>query len=118
MKHLFMSLILIAVTTATVAQNEKHDSGEDKTNQLICDAAASKLRESGATNVVLRVTVSESGRVWSFTTEAPKGLHLEKMKEVATAIKAIRFGPAKKDGRAVAVQIAMQFDCGKASKDH
>jgi hypothetical protein len=96
MNNVFPSLLLMAMALVSVAQNGQHDSQKDQTKQLMCDAAAKQLRESATNNVVLRMTVDGRGRVESFTTESPKGLRLEKMKEVAAAIKAIRFEPAKK----------------------
>jgi hypothetical protein len=83
----------------------------------MCDAAAPKLRESGTNKVVLIMTVGTGGRVQSFTTESPKGLRLEKMKDPAAAIKALQFEPAKKDGRPVAVMIRVEFDCSETSTD-
>jgi hypothetical protein len=47
----------------------------------MCEAAASKLREAGTNQVVLAITISAQGHVLSFTTEAPRGLRLEKMKK-------------------------------------
>jgi len=64
----------------------------------MCNAAASKLRESGTNKVVLTIAVDTGGRVGSFRTDSPKGLQLEKIKEAAAAIKALQFEPAKKDG--------------------
>lgn len=83
----------------------------------MCGAAASRLHESGANTVVLTMVVGTSGRVQSFTTESPKGLRLEKMKEPAAAIKAIHFRPAKKDGRPVRVTIRVLFDCSGSASD-
>jgi len=57
------------------------------------------------------MVVDASGKVQSFTTDSPKGLRLEKMKEPAAAIKAIHFKPARKDGRPTMVMIRIEFDC-------
>jgi hypothetical protein len=83
----------------------------------MCDAAAPKLHKSGTNEVVLIMTVDTRGRVQSFTTESPKGLRLENMKEPAAAIKALHFEPARKGGRPVAVMIRVEFDCSETATD-
>ena len=80
----------------------------------MCEAASAKLREAGTDKVVLTMVVDSSGKVQAFTTDSPKGLRLEKMKEPATEIKAMHFEPAKKDGRPVTVKIRIDFDCSGA----
>ena len=77
----------------------------------MCDAAAPKLRESGTTKIALIMTIDDKGQVESFKTESPRGLRLEKVKEAASAIKAMHFKPATKAGSPVAVQIRAEFDC-------
>ena len=77
----------------------------------MCEAAASKLRETGTEQVVLMMTISAQGHVLSFKTEAPTGLRLEKMKKAADEIKAMRFDPATKDGKPVMVMIRASFQC-------
>jgi TonB family protein len=111
MKKAALWFLLTACATLTAAQGGQRDSKTEKAKRAMCDAAAPKLHESGTNTVVLRMTVNSKGRVESFTTESPKGLRLEKMKEAATAIKAIEFTPATKDGSPVAVQIRTEFDC-------
>ena len=77
----------------------------------MCDAAASKLRETGTDRVVLTMTLDQKGHVESFKTESPRGLRLEKMKEAANAIKSLEFRPGTNDGSPVAVQIRAEFHC-------
>jgi len=110
MKKVILWLLLTACVAVT-AQTGQQDPAAEKATREMCDAAAPKLRESGTNKVVLIMTVDSKGRVESFKTESPKGLRLEKMKEVATAIKAVPFHPAEKDGSPVAVQARMIFDC-------
>lgn len=83
----------------------------------MCDAAAPKLHESGTTVVDLSMTLDTQGKVESFTTDTPKGLRLEKVKEASAAIKAIRFEPARKDGRPVRVVIKVKLDCSGPTTD-
>jgi hypothetical protein len=111
MKKVILWLLLTACVAVTAAQTAQQDSEAEKATREMCDAAALKLRESGTNKVVLMMTVDSKGRVESFKTESPKGLRLEKMKEVATAIKAMPFHPAEKDGSPVTVQARMTFDC-------
>jgi hypothetical protein len=63
------------------------------------------------------MTLDKRGRVESFKTESPKGLRLEKAKDVTVAIREIQFKPAEKDGTAVAVQIKIAFDCADELTD-
>jgi hypothetical protein len=112
MKRATLWLLLAACANVTGAQTGKQESEADKATRAMCDAAAPKLRESGTNKVVLTMTLDDTGRVESFKTESPKGLRLEKMKDVAAAIKAMPFRPAtKKDGSPVAVQARIAFDC-------
>lgn len=60
------------------------------------------------------MTIDTQGKVLTFRTEAPKGLKLEKMKNAAAEIKAMRFNPTKKDGRPVMVMITATFQCPAA----
>jgi hypothetical protein len=59
----------------------------------------------------LAMTISAQGHVLSFTTEAPRGLRLEKMKKPADQIEAMRFDPATKDDKPVTVMIRAAFQC-------
>jgi hypothetical protein len=111
MKKITLELFVATCVIVTAAQTGRPESEADKATRAMCDAAIPKLRETGATKVVLMVTVDERGRVESFKTESPKGLRLEKMKDVAAAIKAIPFRPATKDGSPVAVEVRIGFDC-------
>jgi TonB family protein len=111
MKNVSLALLLMGVAFVSAAQDGQHISEKDQAKQLICDAAAKQLPESAAQGVALRMTVDDRGRVETFTTESPKGLRLEKMKEVAAAVKAMHFKPATKDGSPVRVQIRIEFDC-------
>jgi hypothetical protein len=121
MKRVTLGLLLAAGVTLAAAQTGQPESEADKAKRAMCDAAAPKLHEAGATKVVLMMTVDDRGRVESFKTESPKGLRLEKMKDVAAAIKAIPFRPATKHGSPVAVKVRIAFDCpaqtGSASKN-
>ena len=83
----------------------------------MCEAAAQALRGSGTNKVVLTITVDTQGKVQSFRTDAPGGLQLEKMKKAAAEIKAMRFEPAKKDGRPVMVMIRVTFECPVPATD-
>lgn len=111
MKKISLWLLLTAGVAVTAAQTGQQDSETEKAIRAMCDATAPKLREFGANKVVLMVTVDSRGRVESFKTESHKGLRLEKMKEVATAIRAMPFHPAEKDGSPAAVQARIAFDC-------
>jgi hypothetical protein len=121
MKRVILVLLLAAYITVTAAQSGQPEPEADKATRAMCDAAAPKLRETGATKVVLMMAVDDKGRVESFKTESPKGLRLEKMKDVAAAIKAIPFRPATKAGSPVAVEVRIGFDCsaqtGSTSKN-
>jgi TonB family protein len=111
MKKVTLWLVLTACVAVTAAQTGQQDSDKEKATRQMCEAAAPKLRESGTNKVVLMMTVDSKGRVESFKTESPKGLRLEKIKEASTAIKAMQFHPAEKDGSPVAVQARITFDC-------
>ena len=111
MKRITLWLLLAACANVSGAQTGKQESEADKATRAMCDAAAPKLRESGTNKVVLTMMLDDTGRVESFKTESPKGLRLEKMKDVAAAIKAMPFRPATKAGSPVAVQARIAFDC-------
>lgn len=114
MKNVALLLLLFVCSRATHAEHsEKSDVKKVMPPQAMCNAAAPKLREWGTNEVVLTMTVDTRGKVESFTTDSPKGLRLEKIKEAATAIKALQFQPAQKDGRAVRVMVRVEFDCSK-----
>lgn len=118
MMKLILQLVLMVCAIATMAQQSgQPDSKKETPPRGMCDAAASQLRNSGTNEVVLMMTVDTRGRVQSFKTESPKGLRLEKMKETATAIKAMQFDPAKKDGHPVTVMISIRFDCSQPATD-
>jgi len=104
-------LLFICFVAASAQQGGQPDSKKATPPPAMCNAAAPKLREAATNEVVLIMTVDTRGRVQSFTTESPKGLRLEKMKDAAAAIKALQFEPAKKDGRAVEVMVRVKFDC-------
>ena len=112
MKGVTLGLLLIAFVIVSAAQSGQPDSDNVQPPRPMCDAVAPKLQETGTTKVVLMMTLDAKGRVESFKTESPKGLRLEKMKDAASAIKAIHFRPATKSGSPVAVQILVEFDCG------
>jgi hypothetical protein len=109
MKKISLWLLLTAGVAVTAAQTGQQDSETEKATRAMCDDAAPKLREFGANKVVLMMTV-DSRDEWSHS-RLSKGLRLEKMKEVATAIKAMPFHPAEKDGSPAAVQARIAFDC-------
>jgi hypothetical protein len=111
MKGATVALLLIAFVIVGAAQSGQPDSDKAQPPRVMCDAAASKLQKSGTSKVVLMMTLDTQGRVESFKTESPKGLRLEKVKEAASAIRAIHFRPAAKDGSPVAVRILVEFDC-------
>jgi TonB family protein len=114
MKNVALLLLLFVCSRATHAEHgEKSDVKKVMPPQAMCNAAAPKLRGWGTNEVVLTMTVDTRGKVESFTTDSPKGLRLEKIKEAATAIKALQFQPAQKDGRAVRVMVRVEFDCQK-----
>jgi hypothetical protein len=118
MKNVTLLLLLFVWSGASYAQQSSQlDAEKPIPPQAVCKAAAPKLRESGTNEVVLIMTVDTRGKVESFTTDSPKGLRLEKIKEAATEIKALQFQPAQKDGRAVRVMIRVQFDCSKPATD-
>ncbi len=104
-------LLLVCPMAASAQQSGQLDSKRATPPPAMCAAAAPKLRESGTSEVVLTMTVDPRGRVKYFSTNSPKGLRLEKMKEAADAINGLHFEPAKKDGRAVEVMIRVKFDC-------
>jgi hypothetical protein len=115
MKKTALSLfLLVCCAGAFCKQGQNPDSKKTRPPQGMCEAASAKLREAGTDKVVLTMVVDRSGKVQSFTTDSPKGLRLEKMKEPATAINAMHFEPAKKDGRSVMVKIRIKFDCSGA----
>jgi len=111
MNTVSLTLVLIIMALVSAAQNGQPDSENNQVKQLVCDAVAKQLRESTTNGVALRMTIDDRGRVESFTTESPKGLRLEKVKEVAAAIKGMQFKPAIKEGSPVRVQIRTEFDC-------
>jgi hypothetical protein len=114
MKNVALLLLLFVCSRATHAEHsEKSDVKKVMPPQPMCNAAAPKLREWGTNEVVLTMTVDIRGKVESFTTDSPKGLRLEKIKEAATAIKALQLHPALKDGRAIRVMVRVKFDCSK-----
>ena len=92
-------------------QDQQPSSHRGTPPQGVCEAASSKLHEARTDKVALTMVVDASGKVQSFTTNSPKGLRLEKMKEPAAAIKGMHFDPAKKDGRPTMVAIRIEFDC-------
>src|SRR5580658_10281369 len=117
MQNVTLPLLLFVCSTALSAQqSEQLDFKKPIPPQAMCTAAA-KLREAGTNEVVLTMVIDARGRVESFTTDSPKGLRLEKMKEAATAIKALRCEPARKDGQAVKVMIRVKFDCSGPATD-
>lgn len=103
-------VVLAACATAAYAQagNQPPDNV-----RLACKAAVPTLREVGTSKFVLMMTVDNTGRVLSFKTDSPNGLQLEKVKDVRDAVRQMRFEPAKKDGRPVAVRIKMPVDCAE-----
>lgn len=117
MKKVTLPLLLLVCSMATTTQKEGQDSKKRMAPQAVCDAAAPKLRESGTSEVVLTMVLDTQGRVESFKTESPKGLRLEKMKEAAAAIKAMKFQAARKDGRPVKVMVTVELDCSRPAAD-
>ncbi len=119
MRNTTLPLILLICCVATFGQQDQQPNSQRAAPpQGMCAAAAPKLRESATNKVVLTMIVDATGRVQSFTTESPKGLRLEKMKEPAAAIKAMHFKePARKDGRAVMVMVRAEFDCSGSATD-
>lgn len=113
MNKAVLLLFLISSFTAAAAQTKQKPDEMQIATQAMCEAAAPKVKEAGTNQIVLMMTLNRSGQVQSFRTESPKGLNLEKNKEVAAKVKAIPFSPAKKDGSPVAVQVRIQFDCGR-----
>jgi outer membrane biosynthesis protein TonB len=111
----FVSLILLlgATLNATGQSNRSPAQRPDKMPgpAAMCDAARPKLRNSGTGEVALILAVNTSGKVESFRTESPKGLRLERSKDVTAVIKALTFEPAKKDGQPVRVMVRVAFDC-------
>jgi hypothetical protein len=55
----------------------------------MCDAAIPRLREARTNQIVLTMAVDARGKVQSFTTDAPKGLRLEKNKKAVAEIQAM-----------------------------
>jgi len=102
---------VVMVCVAAGLSTPQLDSPKEQPRKAVCEAAIPKLRESGTSKIALIMTIDANGRVESFNTESPKGLRLEKMREAATAIKAMRFEPATKDGSPVRVQIRTEFKC-------
>jgi hypothetical protein len=90
MKNLFLLVLLVCSGGTYAQQRGQSDAKVVNPPQAMCRAAASKLLESGTNDVVLTITVDSRGKVESFLTDAPKGLRLEKIKEAATAIKALK----------------------------
>jgi hypothetical protein len=117
MKNVILPVVLFFCSMLTSAQGGQPDSKKAMPPQAMCNAAAPALREAGTNEVVLTMTVDAKGRVQSFTTDSPRGLRLEKIKEATAAIKALQFKPAKKDGRAVAVMARVEFDCSRPATD-
>src|ERR1700688_4969770 len=103
--------LVVMVCTAVGLSTPQPDSPKEHPPKAVCDAAIPKLRASRTSKIALIMSIDANGRVESFNTESPKGLRLEKMREAATAIKAMRFQPATKDGSPVRVQIRTEFDC-------
>jgi TonB family protein len=114
---LLLPLLLVCSGATYAQQSGQSDVKKTMPPQEMCKAAAPKLRESGTNEVVLTMTVDTRGKVESFTTDSPKGLRLEKIKEAAAAIKALHFQPAQKDGQAVKVMVRIKFDCAKPAND-
>jgi hypothetical protein len=107
-------LVLISVSPLSGSAQNANINGAQKSAlgpPAMCEAAASKLRDSGTNQVVLTMTVDAQGKVQSFKTEAPKGLRLEKVKKATTEIKAMRFDPALKNGKPVMAMISAAFEC-------
>jgi TonB family protein len=117
MKSVILPVVLFFCSIPTPAQGGQPNSEKAMPPQAMCNAAAPALRDAGTNEVVLTMTVDAKGRVRSFTTDSPKGLRLEKIKEATAAIKALQFKPAKKDGRAVAVMVRVKFDCSRPATD-
>lgn len=114
MKFATVLVVVAGVSILCSGQKSSESNGVNKTAhgpRAMCDAAASKLRETRTNQVVLVMTISAEGHVRSFETEAPKGLRLETIKEAAHEIKAMRFDPATKDGKPVMVMIRAAFQC-------
>ena len=103
--------LLVCGVAAFCEQSQQPGSHRAVPPKGVCEAASFKLHEAGTDKVALTMVVDASGKVQSFTTDSPKGLRLEKMKEPAAAIKAIHFKPARKDGRPTMVMIRIEFDC-------
>ena len=55
--------------------------------------------------------VDSHGKVLFFSTEAPRGLRLEKIKKAAAEIKALRLEPVKKGVQPVTVMVRAAFEC-------
>jgi hypothetical protein len=109
-----VSLLLLTGCVLGAAAQTVHNGAEmQSATAAMCEAAGAKLQEAGTNQIVLMMTLSSKGRVESFKTDSPKGLKLEKVKQVATRVKAIPFAPAKKDGSPVAVQLRIAFDCAR-----
>jgi hypothetical protein len=118
MKRAILLLLFWLCSMSGIAQQDgKLDIKNKMGPQAMCDAAAPRLRDTRTNQVVLIMTVDTQGKVQSFTTEAPKGLRLEKMKKAAAEIKAMHFEPAKKDGRPVMVMIRAAFECSVPATD-
>ena len=111
--HLALSLFLLIGAISSGAQQAVPDFSKMVGPRAMCEAAATKLRDSGTDKVVLMLTLGTTGRVESFQTESPKGLKLEAVKEAATAIKKLKFEPATKDGLPVRVKGKAVFDCSQ-----
>ncbi|MGC2198090.1 MAG: hypothetical protein WA628_25695 [Terriglobales bacterium] len=103
-------LVASGIEIASPQTGQTESTGRTATRAM-CDAAAPKLQEAGTTKFVLMLTLSDKDQIQSFKTESPKGLRLEKMKEVSAQIKKVHFEPAKKDGSPVAVKVRIEFDC-------
>ncbi len=106
-------LVLILITPGVAQQQSGQPDAQRKVAPPtpVCDAAAAKLREAGASELVLVMEVNESGKVVSFQTKSPKRLELEKMKDATAAIKAMHFEPAKLHGQPVRVIVEVAFNC-------
>jgi pyridoxine/pyridoxamine 5'-phosphate oxidase len=110
MKRMVLCLLLTTLSAVALPQTGQQDS-KAQPPPNVCDAAAAKLREANTQRVVLMLRLDNRGRVQSFKTESPKGLRLEKVKEVAAEIKKIRLGQAKQYGSPDVVKVKVEFDC-------
>ena len=109
---LCLSSILFAVFHYNAAETANTNNKTGLSGlPAMCDAAAPHLRDAKTDSIVLTIELDDQGRVHSFRTNSPEGLRLEEVKKAADEIKAMRFEPAKKDGRPVWVMIRAAFKC-------